>query len=398
VIKFINIFNYATIVFLYVGIPILVIPKLYYSLEDVIINRELKKIYNFNFSFNYKDVRNFYYDIVYLIFGYLIASHFVAYALKELCEFRYPMGNEISDQSITSIAFTSLAICFAARYTSRQHGYEKGKQIVSLLFSAASIVFMINVFVGINEQFFKNISEQNNFINIIIFYIQYLSSSVFAQSKVLATYVPKIFLFLLIGSFITAIFGELILIRIDDTFKYNHESLYGFIPYFASGFEFIPYYKLANKMEEMTNDGEVISIRIISHTLDIFKITHYNLLRHLNKTNPPTIKIIAPDLQYIRYPGTLVSYWFNKNGLNKFEQAKGEDYCSNLDNLSFLVDNKKVKWVRKDLEGFRIIIVNQDKCLLVVDSLDSVGRKVGLYSENPDLIAHFIQIFDMKFC
>lgn len=377
----------------FVGIQILGIPLLYYSIEEK-LTVELRRVYNINYSFNYRDVRNYFSDTASLILGYILCGFVVSYTIKELYDFIVQTNSGAKE--LTSIAFTSLALCFAVRYNTRKHGYEKGKQILSLLFTAASIVFMVNVFVGTNELYLRNINESTPFIHFFRLYFMDLSISYISRVRELIFLVTDSWKIIILGSFIASVFGEIILTNSHNLFKYNFKNIYGFIPPDGPGYELVPYYKLTSKMQKMTKDGNFTSIRISSHTLKTFEIMRRNLEMHIENTKSPNIMVIAPKLQFIQYRDTLISYLFN-NGLSKRDELKGIKYISNLEDLSFLAKLNIVKWVNKDFEEFRTIIVDDNKCLLIIDSLDMSSRKVGLYTENMDLISHFIHIFDKNF-
>jgi hypothetical protein len=401
--------NYSIALLLYLGVPILVIPQIYYAIEDKFLDKELRKIYNLNFSFNYKETENFFVDIGLLILGYMVSGFFVAYIINELTEFISPTNMEITHQSFKAVACASLAFCFSARYTCRKKGYEKGKRILLLLASAASIGFMIKLFIGIDNQFFRSISEQMSPEKIVFIYLNYISSSFISHTRETALYLHNIFFMILIGSCMTALIGEYILDKKNNntTFICNNQSLYGFVPRF-SDFEFIPYNKLKSKMREITsNYNEIKSVKIVSRTLDIFETIFPNLFIEwqypnslpLVRTPNLNVKIIAPDLNSIPSVRTVFSVLFNQKGLSQFEQTKGVKYGENYNKLIGLYNSKQIKWVDKDLKEFRILIVNTnntDKCLLIIDSRTPSGRKIGLYTENPDLIKHYTKIFNSK--
>lgn len=374
----------------YVIIPAVFIPLIYIIVIDNIVNRILSRIYNANFSLKPEKLLN-------LFIGYFIGSLIISYTIKELFAFKFPDNSQIS---IATVALSALAFCFTSRIISKQRGYLIGKQFHSVLSSAAVLIFLVNIFIGINERY-MNVSELDIQTNITLYVTYFYESFIFNIGENLK-YFAGILDYLFIGSVVTAFFGEIIIMNLKPYYR----SIPIALEKFHSDFELVSTDELNRKMISMTNDIENIkSLKIITRTLTSFETLHYNLLQHTNKSNQKNllgIKIIAPEYSNpaeeleIR-PLTVLTKLISRKNFNDYKQLKVQKYKKRLENLSIMEKEGKVEWIKKDFQNFRMIVVNDNRVLLIINSGDFTKSKVGIYSKEPYIVNICISIFNNEF-
>lgn len=366
------------------AIPIIFIPIIHQLLEGAVIDRVLSLVYHVNFSI---DIKN----LFCLFLGYIASSLVVAYAIRELCVFKFP-----DYQSINSIAFTSLAICYTSRLISTRQGSDKGKELHSFLFSAAAIVFFITVFVGINERYIEKISELTSLKEVIYSYIIYFRNSLFSNLQEVYEYITTIWNVILKGSLITASLGEIILYLFFNkvTILFGKQGRIS-IPY--SLYRLISTNKIKTKMKGMISSQYVKSIKITSRSLVTFELIYNLVVKLANQNNPPLVTINAPEWSNEEFECYLNSDYKKKllNIVNNRHMSKRiYKYFNNLKTLREMENKGLVNWVKKDPKDFKVIIVNNEKALLTVNSGDFRKCKVGLYSEEPSTVGFFISVFN----
>lgn len=382
---------------LYVLIPTIAIPLGYIGGEDLALSK-MSKVYNVDFSLDPFHLMN-------LLLGYLIGSFFIAYVIKDIFHVFFlnappsynPLGNPFI---LDAVAFSSVTFCFASRIVSKQHGYIKGRHLFSYLSSMGILMFFITTSVNIYMQKNINLLEATTLSNLFTDFLVTWWDIYYSYTREIFIYFSDIKFLILICSMITASFGELFILSIDSHFR----SIPTALEKFPSDFELIPTNKLPDVMINMTNPLNTKSLKIASRSLVACEIL-YKVINKIIEINHFTeIIIIAPEfdipcielgIKKTTLHIDIHAEAYYKQKVDKFYSEKGQDLIKRYVELKKLVENnKKFEWVKKDLNDFRVMIVNDNKLLLIVNAGDDTDIKVGLYTEEPYVVKMWVNIFD----
>jgi hypothetical protein len=376
---------------LYIVIPFITIPLGYVGGENLILNK-MSKIYNVNFSSNL-------FHLVDLLLGYLIGSFFIAYAIKDIFDVFFinmPHYNPLDSQlNLDAVAFSSVMFCYASRIISKRHGYLRGKQLFSYLSSIAILMYFINTSVRIYVD--RNTSGSITLLKLFTDFYGVLINSYVSNTTEILEYFSKIKLLILIGSLVTASIGELFILFLKSHFRtipIAQEKL-------PHDFELIITDKLPDAMKTLLENSTIKSLKITSRSLITCEILYENIKKLTKRNDLIEIIIIAPEFnipcaEFGVKKTTLHSDISNKKKKMKYKLylEEGEELKKRYMKLDELVANKRVRWIKEDINDFRMILVNNNKILLIVDAGDDTDTKIGLYSEEPYVVETWKKLFD----
>ncbi len=360
---------------------IIFIPIIYISIEETILNRILSRIYNVNFSTNLLHMGG-------LFIGYFIGGLIVAYAIKDAFEFvhlniiciiknisysEYSIDSPIDNQmNLYTIAVSSVAFCFASRIISRRHGYAKGKQLHSIISSIAILMFFFNVFYVIAKLNTGDPLEPTTFNEFFINNPANILKSFNLSAIDLLKYYFKICPAVLASSIATASIGEMVILKIPS----HSRSMPSILEKFPSDFELITSDKLKSRIKEINNIENIESLKIMTKTLYTCEIL-CPLIRRLMAQNKEII-VAAPFLK--------THDILNVNVIN--------EYLCRRNKLDKIAERGKVKWIQKNCNDFRMILINDMEVLLIVKAGDFTGYRVGIYSKEPYIVNSCVKLFN----
>lgn len=365
---------------------VILIPYIYIKIVSGFANDVIGRLVSANFSIDKFKFLNLY-------IGYMTGSLLFTYIFYQL--FKYKVINFNPSIAPIVISIAALSFCYIARIVTREHGHVHGKQYITAITSLATILFLINTL--------SDIIIKSSSVSIWFFYEDFLAritnNLIFSKESL-----DYIFL----GSVSTATLGEFLLIKT----KPNIRSIPIVLEKFPSDFMIITGNKgIHNKMKEMTNPKkEVNSLKMITRTLEGFQTISPNLRanaeRDKNTYKIENFKIIAPVLDdkkirdiffrtpYLQFP---LRYLGRLSIFNSFVQEEAklsiELYKNKVRELTEL-NGKTIQWKDKDLENFRLLIVNDKEAIMTILGTPTSEEKIGIFTKEPYLVECLSSLFD----
>ena len=332
-------------------------------------NKDITRLISPDFSLTLRNMFN-------IIGGYFTGLAIYSISLCLL----YPtiFGNRYSlPTSILALA-SALGLCFSARVITRIYGHIYGKQyLTALTISSSFIIIIKGVVYGYSlvnslEYHFLSTPTYNMFSVLENYYNMFLSSS--KDNAV----------FILVGIISSISIGEFLIMKsqvkkrsILTTFD-KFDSIFDSISTREKSFE-----KMDAMTQELNDSREKLkSIKMITRTLGAFERVYDKVdFEHLD------FKIIAPNLwEETDDSDYHIKHWRERR------QREYNDKLKILKAASSGKNENKVKWHKENFNNLKIFIINDKRLLLSIN--DGGKGRSSLYTTNPYVVRHFVQVFN----
>lgn len=370
------------------------IPILYIKLVSSFVVSIIDRLINDNFELNLN-------KFIDLVIGYGIGALLFSYIFHQFFKYGVISLTEISNASLT-MPFLALTFCYFARVITRRNGRFSGRIYVSGVTAIASLIFLVNTAIGL-----KSLGETPSGLFTQIIAIESgigsnLITRIESSLEFLKSWIPTIAL----GSVLMASFGELAVVHL---MKPNIRSLTAVLEKFPSDFSVITgNSQIKNKMNEMTFQGEILSVKCITNTYKAFDTIHSNLetqWRILSRKNiVPEYRIIGSSEQEIKdyfrkkkmtESGSIIGKVYQKLANDSYESyltMEEKEIETRTSKLREMRNEGRIQSVETSFGRFRMLLVNENEVLFTV--LGGKNETIGLYTKEKYIICICSKLFD----
>lgn len=379
--------------FIFIFFLSLIVPIIYILLISGFIASITGRLTSANFELGFWKTLN-------LIMAYAVGSLLFSYIFHQF--FKYELINQEKFTGIDIIMpFIALSFCYFTRVITRRNGHTSGRLYLSIVTAIASLIFILNSLGPLISLTEIHISFENELKMTII----ELNDNLLTRINTTVLFLKDWILPLVVGSFLMAIVGEFVVYYLINP---NVRSVPAILEKFPSDFSVITgNNNIKKKMENMTSQEKVHSIKCITNTYKAFEIIHSNLEDQFRKPSDiekTDYRIIGSSVEEIDKHINDTSFLnFGKiagkicknvlpNQYDNYVTGKNKEIVERISKLNRMQDAGKIEYVEASFGKFRMLIVNDIEIIFTV--MTGNNEKIGVYTQEKYIIQLCINLFE----